>query len=521
MSQLLDHLPGQRTAPRRRAHKPVPAKRAKEEQKQRLTLGACWRLFCAFASFSVRRFRAWAFIRGRRAIHSTHNGIAGRHAVGPVSFLGVSGALAVVLTLTTLYTSSYAVTVDGRLLGIVADQSVVENAIETVEQQGSSLLGYSYQVNGDVDYQFELSLKSDVQDGAAIQTYFYDQLNTVSGQQRKLEVTVDGLAVGIVKDEPALNALLDDLKNQYRTEHTIDAQFEEDVAVNYVFAADNLMTIEEMQQTLQANTNGETTYTVLSGDTFNAIAYANDMSVSDLQALNPDANINRLTIGQVLNVRELIPALSVRTVEQVSYLQPIECPVETRDDPTIYKGSSKIITQGDLGEAQVEALVTYVNGREREREILSSVTLKEPTVTVKAVGTKPKPKTASHGTYVWPLSGRINSYFGGRYIFGSYSYHSGIDIAGRYGATIVAADGGTVTFSGTKGTYGKLIIITHDNGTQTYYGHCSSLLVSSGTKVYQGQAIAKVGSTGRATGNHLHFEIRANRTSVNPLSYLK
>ncbi|MFR5861253.1 MAG: M23 family metallopeptidase [Flavonifractor plautii] len=69
-------------------------------------------------------------------------------------------------------------------------------------------------------------------------------------------------------------------------------------------------------------------------------------------------------------------------------------------------------------------------------------------------------------------------------------------------------------------SYGNLVIVDHGNGKQTYYGHCSSVLVSAGDKVYQGQPIAKVGSTGRSTGNHCHFEVKINGTSVNPLSYL-
>ena len=77
-----------------------------------------------------------------------------------------------------------------------------------------------------------------------------------------------------------------------------------------------------------------------------------------------------------------------------------------------------------------------------------------------------------------------------------------------------------MTFAGYKGSYGKLVIITHDNGTRTYYGHNSSLLVSSGQKVYKGQQIAKAGSTGRSTGTHCHFEIRVNGKAVNPLNYL-
>jgi murein DD-endopeptidase MepM/ murein hydrolase activator NlpD len=280
------------------------------------------------------------------------------------------------------------------------------------------------------------------------------------------------------------------------------------------------MTMGELEEALTASSVGATTYTVQSGDTFNGIAYANDMSVSDLKALNPDVDINRLMIGDVLNVKELIPVLSVRTVEHQVYTEAIACPVETKEDSSMYKGDTKILVQGEEGQAQIEADVTFVNGYERERNVVSSTTLKEPTTTIKAVGTKEKPKTASTGSYSWPIRGTVTSYFGGRKIFGSYSYHSGIDIAVSYGAAVKAADGGTVTFAGYKGSYGNLVIITHDNGTQTYYGHNSSLVVSAGQKVYKGQTIAKAGSTGRSTGVHCHFEMRINGSAVNPLNYL-
>ena len=82
----------------------------------------------------------------------------------------------------------------------------------------------------------------------------------------------------------------------------------------------------------------------------------------------------------------------------------------------------------------------------------------------------------------------------------------------------------TVTFAGratgSNWSYGNLVIINHGNGKVTYYGHCSSVLVSAGDHVYQGQTIARVGSTGRSTGNHCHFEVKINGTSVNPLAYL-
>jgi murein DD-endopeptidase MepM/ murein hydrolase activator NlpD len=94
--------------------------------------------------------------------------------------------------------------------------------------------------------------------------------------------------------------------------------------------------------------------------------------------------------------------------------------------------------------------------------------------------------------------------------------HTGIDIGAGYGAPIHAAGGGEVIFSGYRNGYGNCVVIDHGGGVATLYGHCSSLNVSAGQVVRQGQLIAHVGSTGLATGPHLHFEVRHNGTPVNP-----
>lgn len=118
-----------------------------------------------------------------------------------------------------------------------------------------------------------------------------------------------------------------------------------------------------------------------------------------------------------------------------------------------------------------------------------------------------------------PISGTITSRFGVRSSIRS-SAHTGLDIATSTGTPIAAAASGTVTFSGYKGSYGNMIVITHDNGVQTYYGHCSALYVSAGAYVSQGQTIAAVGSTGNSTGPHLHLEVRVNGVAYNPQNYV-
>ena len=115
-----------------------------------------------------------------------------------------------------------------------------------------------------------------------------------------------------------------------------------------------------------------------------------------------------------------------------------------------------------------------------------------------------------------PISGLITSRFGGR----RSGTHTGLDIATSTGTPIKAAAGGTVTFSGPKGSYGNLVIISHGNGVQTYYAHCSALYVKAGDKVSQGDKIAAVGSTGNSTGPHLHLEVRVNGVAQNPQNYV-
>ncbi len=118
-----------------------------------------------------------------------------------------------------------------------------------------------------------------------------------------------------------------------------------------------------------------------------------------------------------------------------------------------------------------------------------------------------------------PVSGTISSRFGSRSSVRSGA-HTGLDIAAPYGTKIKAAASGTVVFAGNKGSLGNLVVISHGNGVQTYYGHCSSIDVSVGDKVSQGAVIARVGSTGNSTGNHLHLEIRVNGVARNPQNYL-
>lgn len=126
------------------------------------------------------------------------------------------------------------------------------------------------------------------------------------------------------------------------------------------------------------------------------------------------------------------------------------------------------------------------------------------------------------GTYIWPIRGVITSYYGYRRhpIFRVVKFHTGIDIGSRSGTPIKAADSGVVLFSGWWGGYGNVVIINHGQGLQTVYAHQLRRYVAKGDKVDKFQVIGLVGSTGYSTGPHLHFEVRKNGETQNPMRYL-
>ncbi len=187
--------------------------------------------------------------------------------------------------------------------------------------------------------------------------------------------------------------------------------------------------------------------------------------------------------------------------------------------------------------AIVEKYETEMKGLVNEEEAIAKLYIEKPKLEVaKKIGKKSTSRYAATGkvntkgtisgekanlgiSLIRPVSGIITSRFGVRSSIRSSS-HTGLDISAPTGTAISAAASGTVTFSGYKGSYGNMIVISHGNGVQTYYAHCSKLYVSAGAKVSQGQKIAAVGSTGNSTGPHLHLEIRVNGVAYNPQKYL-
>ena len=458
------------------------------------------------------------------------NHAAGTHAdrwrrrarrVNPFYFIGGAAVVAAVAIFFSFYTLGTTVEYNGNVVDTVASASQARKAAAKLESVTTETLGKSYEIAKDaIHYSTAFVRRSDVTDTTTFEQDLADELGQVT---YGYSLYVDDELIGSTQYAGALDELLEQIKQMYVSTDTLTVDFVENVRIaeGYV-PTESVMNLGTIAELLNSTKAGEVTYTVVKGDTWGQIANNNGMTAAELEALNPGYDINRIHIGDALTLSNAVPYLTVKVTERQNYIEDINYDVNYVNDSSMYQGDERVISKGTYGSADIVADVTYVNGEEQERTVISSVTLTDPVAETRARGTKVRPTWYPTGSFRWPCSGRITSYFGYRNtgIRGATSNHKGIDIACARGTPIYAADGGRVIFSGYKGAMGYVVIIDHNNGYVTYYEHNGSLLVSAGQTVYKGQQIAKAGRSGVASGVHCHFGIQRNGTYVNPLNYL-
>ena len=459
----------------------------------------------------------------RRAVRSAEKDIAWveRHPMHPVIFLGVGCCVAAVALFFSVYTQGTTVSYDGKVLATVASAETVETACTNLERITTRALGTAYEIDESLfTYETGWTKRQEIVEDAVFEEGLSDEIGLVTAAY---SLYIEGERIGSTPYEGALEELLNQLGKSASDENTISITFEEKVEIKEEYVpTGEIMNLGYIAELLYSTKTAEVTYEVKKGDTWSEIAEEHGLTSNELLALNPGYNINKLSIGEILTLSASVPYLTMTVVQQERYVADIPYDIVYTDDASMYKGDTKVTSAGSFGAADVVANVTYVNGEEIQRTILSSVTLKDPITEQQLRGTKERPSWYPTGTFRWPTTGRITSTFGGRKSPGGIgsTNHKGIDIANSKGTPIYAADGGVVTYAGWMSGYGYLVRIDHLNGYVTYYGHNSSLLVSSGQHVYKGQQIAKMGSTGNSTGNHCHFEVRVNGVAKNPLNYL-
>ena len=246
------------------------------------------------------------------------------------------------------------------------------------------------------------------------------------------------------------------------------------------------------QQLVVARGTGEdieqiSTYQVREGDTLWGIAGKFSLDVGRLAAVNDLDNAHLLHPGQTIKVPGEMITHRVQAGETLLHIASrYRVPASA-----IVRHNS--LNNPDLLVAGQELVVPRIG----ERDLIS------PTVS----------RTLPLGQMAWPVVGWISSPYGMR----DGRMHHGLDIAADHGAPIRAARAGYVTFAGDRGTYGLTVIVDHGGGLQTLYAHCASLLVAEGQQVKAGELIARVGSTGRSTGPHLHMEVLLDGIPYDPV----
>jgi murein DD-endopeptidase MepM/ murein hydrolase activator NlpD len=234
------------------------------------------------------------------------------------------------------------------------------------------------------------------------------------------------------------------------------------------------------------------TYVVKKGDSLFSVAKRFSISIDAILSINNMRDASILRIGTVLKIPNMTGVYySIRKGDSLSSIT------------TRYRvDMNKLVDVNEL-----ESSVIYVG----QKLFIPGAALSD-WERAEALGT----------LFKYPARGRLTSRMGFRIdpFTKRRAYHAGIDIANRIGTPVHASQSGKVIFSGYKGTYGKTVILSHQQGYSTVYGHLDKILVKKGQVVRQGDKIGTVGNTGRSTGPHLHFEIHRQRRIIDPLKLL-
>lgn len=415
-------------------------------------------------------------------------------------------------------TRAYIVELNGETIGMVKSQ---EEALDVIERLKTETLN---------TYNVDLAIDGDIE---LIKTNTKERLMSSSALMRNLRSNVDlpvkafsfiiaGENVGAVRNETEAQLIIDKIKEPYvsnlgENEKLKEVKIVEDFKIeNQVVPLSSIASTTDLIEYIKTGTDEIQTHVVEAGESFWTIAKIYSTSVDDLIEANPDVNPTRMKPGDQVKLLVPVSKMTVATRTEVEYIENTDFEVIVEKDSSMYTNQQKVKVKGEKGESKIIADQISHNGKLVEKEILSEEVISKPVDEIIVKGTKEVPKTAATGSFMTPTRGRFTSGYGRRW----GRMHNGIDLAASTGTAIKAADGGTVTFAGYKGSFGYLVEVDHGNGFVTRYAHCSKIHVSRGSKVYKGQHIANVGNTGNSTGPHLHFEVLKNGSHVNPSNYL-
>lgn len=422
----------------------------------------------------------------------------------------------------------YAVDYNGERIALISSQQAGENVRAGLEQELEESLGQDVFLPDRLHYRPCLASQLELD---SLQQ-FKVTLQDLPWMTRGVEMTVNGKPLLALQDKKAGEKLLQRFQQGFVSsqgeEKVEDVQFQEKISFQECLVpASKVLTVEDALAVINGEQIRNRTYVVKDGDSLWSIARAHDLLVDDIYSANPELASERLDIGQELKLATAEPLLNVRMTSTLVKNEVLPSEVRTELDSSLRNGQMKVINPGADGEAQVAYRLVRQNNKVVESKEISRKVLKEPTSRVVAKGTRSMvaysgrsysaSRGSGSGTLRWPVGGSISSGYGYR----GGEFHGGIDIAAGAGSTVRAAAGGRVIAAGWDGGYGKTVVIDHGNGLATRYAHLSRINVSPGRSVGSGEKIGAVGSTGRSTGPHLHFEVLSNGSRCNPFNYLR
>ena len=440
-------------------------------------------------------------------------------------FIFIAGAL-VFLTSTLAvqhYAASrvYVVSMNGVELGTVCDARDVEMFIDDLIFKCSALYGMELQLADRITMsrEYRTDCKPDL---AIVNDAIRDQASFITTAYL---LHIDGRPFAQLPSEEGLDELVLSLKSVYSEKsdpaNLQDVMILEELDLEASTAApESLYTTEELIALLTDDDESDnpalyasSSFIVWPGSENREVRdiFSRGTTEQDEQTSEKNITINEETKPASKSDESSIIKIHVQIVEEITVKEIIPFPVETVENNNMLVNERDVITPGTDGEKEVTYRIVKENGIEVERSVVSENVLLEPEIQVEAVGTKPVP-LPSGATFLWPVQGE------GMIMRGFTQGHSGVDIHIATGSNVLAAADGVVTFSGWGGTQGNYLII-HHGAYWTLYLHNSENLVKQGERVRRGQVIAKVGSTGRSTGPHLHFEVRVDDGSRQWLSY--
>lgn len=338
---------------------------------------------------------------------------------------------------------------------------------------------------------------------------------------------------GTLDSHDALDQAMKDLLAKYTSgEGKETVKFDKQISyISGTYLADSFVKESDIIKQFTSNKKNATYYTIKDGEYIDDVVKATGLTTDELAELNPDVDMeNDIVAGNRLKTSMEEPFMTVMVTREEHYTETFDFETKYVDDATDYAGNKRKRVAGEQGERAVVANVSYINGNEVNRRVLSRTVTKEPVTEVWSIGTKPRNNTTAPGAeldvgqMLWPVGG----YDGGTleepvWWMGGYSGHRGVDIYAAIGTPIYAAENGVVTSSvwaGNGDDRGNYVIIQGDSGYTTYYYHNSELLVSAGQRVTAGDMIAYSGMTGRAYGPHCHFGVSVGGTYLNPTDFL-